>query len=397
MVDAGRIAHHGEAVTILQSQVIGGKKANIATEHTAHIHAIGVAHGEMAQQLAVQPRTGHHDDAALHLGIDGVPVHLLAVPVLVHLLAEENRHGRNLILIGYHQHTVVGVQHGVGLRHDDLVATPHARDDELAVCEHRNLGYGVAIQGRIHDDILSDGSMVVLVVSSYLQVGRLHKELAHRHHRQDDAHHAQRISHGTAQGSTAAGKSQLLQSLLGSTQGRRIGSSAAENAHHVGQTHGQQPAQNQGEERSHHDDGHRPQVERNALMSHGAEEVGAYIKSQYINKHGESEALGKLEHILVDRKSEMTGNDAHKEHEGNAERNATHPNLAKGKTQCADKRKYDDALHRRMYIDQSVKPHDNLFQPFISEFFVICFYSAAKVQHFFDRAKDWVLIFGKYT
>ena len=33
----------------------------------------------------------------------------------------------------------------------------------------------------------------------------------------------------------------------------------------------------------------------------------------------------------------------------------------------------------------------------ISEFFVICFYSTAKVQHFFDRAKDWVLIFGKYT
>ena len=86
-------------------------------------------------------------------------------------------------------------------------------------------------------------------------------------------------------------------------------------------------------------------------MSHGAEEVGADIKSQYINKHGESEALGKLEHILVDRKSEMTGNDAYKEHEGNAERNATHPNLAKSKTQCADKGKYDDALHRRMIVD----------------------------------------------
>ena len=36
-----------------------------------------------SQSLAVESRTGHHDDSALQFGIDGVPVHLIIIPLLI--------------------------------------------------------------------------------------------------------------------------------------------------------------------------------------------------------------------------------------------------------------------------------------------------------------------------
>ena len=78
---------------------------------------------------------------------------------------------------------------------------------------HRDFGDGIAIECRVHDDVLSDGCMVVFIGTSDFQVSRLDEELAQEHHRQDDAHHTQRIGDGTAQGSSATRHSQLLQGL----------------------------------------------------------------------------------------------------------------------------------------------------------------------------------------
>ena len=72
--------------------------------------------------------------------------------------------------------------------------------------------------------------------------------------------------------------------------------------------------------------------ERDAFVAHGAEEVRAHIESQHVYKHGKSETLGKLQHVLVDGESEMTRHDAHKEYESYAEGDSLDMNLAQGKT-----------------------------------------------------------------
>ena len=332
MVDARRVAHHRQSVAILQTEVVGSQQSDITTQHSAHIHAIGIAHLQASQSLAVESRTGHHDDSALQFGIDGIPVHLIIIPLLIHLLSEENLHGRSLILIGNHEHIIVGMEHGISLRNDDLLASPYTGNDELAMGHHRDFGDGTAVESRVYDDVLSDGCMVILIGTSDLQVLRLHEDLAQEHHRQDDAHNAQRIGYRTAQSCSAARQSQLLQRLLGSTQSRSIGGGTAENAHHIGQAHGQHQAQGKREYGAHGDDSQAPEIERDALVAHRTEEVGTYIETQHIHEHGESEALGKLQHVLVDGESEMARHDAHKEYESYAEGDSLDMNLAQGKT-----------------------------------------------------------------
>ena len=58
-------AHNGHAVAILQVQVVGGKQLYVASHHAAHVHAIGLAHVQRAECLAVELGACHHYDAAL--------------------------------------------------------------------------------------------------------------------------------------------------------------------------------------------------------------------------------------------------------------------------------------------------------------------------------------------
>ena len=189
----------------------------------------------------------------------------------------------------------------ISLRNYHLFASPHTGDDELAMRHHRNLSDGIAVQGRIHDYILSDRRMVVIIIIANLQIFRFHKEFAQEHHRQDNAHNTQRISNGTAQSRTFARQAQLLQRLLGSTKGRRIGCGATQDAHHIRQTDWQNPAQAEREQGSHQDDCQTPEIERNAFVTHRTEEVRTHIKTQHIHKHGKTEAFCKLQHVLVNR------------------------------------------------------------------------------------------------
>ena len=125
MVDTRRIAHHGQTVAVLQTEVIGSQQTDITTQHSAHVDAIGISHLQASQSLAVQSRTGHHDDAAFHLCINRIPVYLIIIPLLVHLFSEENLHRRNLILIGNHEHIIIGMENRISLRHNHLLSSPY--------------------------------------------------------------------------------------------------------------------------------------------------------------------------------------------------------------------------------------------------------------------------------
>ena len=301
MVDTRRVANYSQPVAVLQTEVICSKQTDITTKHSTHIHAIGISHLQTAQALTVQSRTGNNDNAAFYLRINRIPVYLIIIPLLIHLLSEENLHRRDLFLIGNHEHIIIRMKNRISLRNYHLFASPHTGDDELAMRHHRNLCYGIAVQGRIHDYILSDSRMVVIIIIANLQIFRFHKEFAQEHHRQDNAHNTQRISNGTAQSCTFARQAQLLQRLLGSTKGRRIGCGSTQDTHHIRQTDWQNPAQAEREQGSHQDDSQTPEIERNAFVTHRTEEVRTHIKTQHIHKHGKAEAFCKLQHVLVNR------------------------------------------------------------------------------------------------
>ena len=40
-------SHHSDTIAILQAQVVAGQKLDVATQHTAHVDAIGVAQLEL--------------------------------------------------------------------------------------------------------------------------------------------------------------------------------------------------------------------------------------------------------------------------------------------------------------------------------------------------------------
>ena len=75
------------------------------------------------------------------------------------------------------------MKHGISLWHNHLFTTPDTRDDKLTVSEHGDFCNRITIECRIHNQILSDGSMVVIIIASDLQILRLHKEFAQQHHR----------------------------------------------------------------------------------------------------------------------------------------------------------------------------------------------------------------------
>ena len=220
-----------------------------------------------------------------------------------------------------------------GMRHDDLSVAPYTADDETAVGHLRDGSEGLAFQCRIDCDKLSHVGVIFVCRQMRLQVGGLHKELAHDDHGQNDTHDTQRIGDGTAQGGASTLQSHLLQGLLGGTQSRRIGSGSAKNTNHVGHVHGQNVAQKDGHERTRKDDGQPPEVELDTFVAQRTEEVGAYIEAKRVDKHGESEALGKEQDVVIERETIVTADDTDEENKGYAERNALIVEFAKCKSQ----------------------------------------------------------------
>ena len=78
-----------KTVTILQPQVWRGQQLDVTTCDTANVDTVSVAYLQTAKSPAVEYRFGEHYHAALHLVIECIPVHLLAVPVfrLFHMQA----------------------------------------------------------------------------------------------------------------------------------------------------------------------------------------------------------------------------------------------------------------------------------------------------------------------
>ena len=328
MVYVLRSAHHGDAVAVLQVQIVSSQQLDVASHHTAHVHSVSLTHVQHAERLAVELGARHHYHAALHRVVDGVPIDFLTVPVLLHTLTEQNCHCRHLVAVGHHEHVVVHLQLRRCQRHDHLAASPDARYDEVAVGHLRHLGNGHARYGRIDYHKLSYKGVVFVVARARLKVGWAHKKLAHEYHGEYHAHNTQRIGHGTSQCCTAARLMGVGKSLLRGTKSRCISGGTTQNAHHLGYVDGQYQAQRQCHCRSCQYDAQSPKVERYALVTHHAYEVGAHMQTERIHKQRQSERLGEREHLCVSREVHATSYNSDKKYESHSERYALDVNLS---------------------------------------------------------------------
>ena len=54
-------------------------------------------------------------------------------------------------------------------------------------------------------------------------------------------------------------------------------------------------------------------------MAHGTKEVRTHVESEHIDKHGETKAFSKLQHIVIDSQTEMSSYDSHEKDESDSQ------------------------------------------------------------------------------
>lgn len=133
------------------------------------------------------------------------------------------------------------------------------------------------------------------------EVLRPHPQPAHDEDGQNHPYDAQRIGHRAAQRRAVGGNPQLVERLLRRTERRRVGRRAAQHAHHFGQRHGGDAAQQHRHAGSDGDDAQPLQVEPHAAPVERAEETGPHLQPERVDEEHQSETLGVFEHRLIDR------------------------------------------------------------------------------------------------
>ena len=189
-----------------------------------------------------------------------------------------------------------------------------------------------------------------------LQILRTGKELAQHEDGQYHPHYAQRIRHGTPQGRTRSIQSELLQRLLGRTQGRRIGSGSTEDAHHVRHGDIQQKATQHRHQRTRQHHAHSQHIKPHAPAPEGTEEPRPHLKAQGIDKHHQAETLGIGKHLRVNLQPQVTGQDAGKEDERHAKRHPQNTHLAQSQPHGRNQRKHRQRLQSRVFHEQTIQP-----------------------------------------
>ena len=169
--------------------------------------------------------------------------------------------------------------------------------------------------------------MVITVDRLYLKVGWFDEEFAQNDHCNDHAKHPQRIGNGSGKGHTSAAHSQVAQCLSGCTEGRCIGSCTAKQTYHVGQVDACERYQQQSKECSYNDNNKTPYVECHAFMTQRTEEIGPYMQTETIDKHGQTEGFSIVKYRGINAETKVPGKDTHKENECNAKGNAHHLEL----------------------------------------------------------------------
>ena len=217
----------------------------------------------------------------------------------------------------------------------------------------------VALRGDLVDAFAEDGGVGQVVAGDedvlavlgvrFGHVRRPDEDLADEDDGQNDAHHAQRIGHGAAQGGAVGVDAHLLQRLLRGAERRGVGRGSAEDAGRVGHGDVQREAHAYGERGAdqHYGDGRRQQAQ--AVGAQRVEETRPDLQTEGVDEDDESETFGIGQHLRVDRESEMPGQNAGEEDERHAQRYAEKADFTESDADRRDERDHHDGLQRRMF------------------------------------------------
>ena len=310
----------------------------------------------MCEFLAVD--FGPRDEDALRdeLAVDGVPVDVLLVPVLLLLFAEDHPEGFGFAGGGDHQDDVVLLEGLVRRGDRDPPVAPDARDDEAVVALHGDVVDAPAEERRIGDVVAGDEDVLAVFCIGPRQVRGADEEAAQEGDGQNHPHDAQRIGDGTAQRRAAVIEPQLFEHLLCGSQRRGVGRCAAQDARHVGHRDAEQAAHAGGcgrtEEHEPDGRGEEPQP----VGAHRTEKARSDLQTEGIDEDDESETLGVGQHRRVEFESEVPGENSREEDEGRAEGDSEEADLPQTDSDCGDQRYHHDGLQGRGFEEQVFEP-----------------------------------------
>ena len=324
----------GDAVTHAKQKTGRCHELDAAALHSADVHAVAGAELQASQFFAVD--FGACDENALgdEFRIEGVPIDVLSVPVLVVATPEIECQLLQLLLLRDDQDSVSVFKYGLGVGQHDFAVAPESRDHETLFVHSAEFAERVAEHGRVADLKGGDERLVGIFFLTRFLMTR--EPALHEQKRDDDAQHAQRIGHGATERSIGGGLSQLLERLLGGTESRCVGRGTAKHAQHVLQRKIASPAHGEREQRADHDDTHSQQVELCPALAEGTHEAGTDLKTQRIDKKNQTKTFGIVQHLRLHLNPQCAGKDAHEENVGHAQADAAHFELTQSEPEGAD-------------------------------------------------------------
>ncbi len=144
------------------------------------------------------------------------------------------------------------------------------------------------------------------------------KAFSYNYYCKNDPDNAQWIRDGATKGRPVGGDSKLGQSLLRGSEGGGVGGGATHDADGVAYGDAEKQGYQHGHDSPYEYDAKPQQVEFQPSLAEGAEEAGADLKSELVDKQYESEVLRIVKNYGVDREAQMPGEDAGEKHERNA-------------------------------------------------------------------------------
>ena len=175
------------------------------------------------------------DTLAHKCRVQGVPVYVALVPVLLIHFSKKDSEGFNILRLGDNQHAVAFLQRGLPCGQNNAIFPPDTTHDEMLICEFCTLYDSFPEDCWITDFKRGD---VGLIRVAFHCVFRILVQIAFDEHQSNDnAHHTYGIGHGQGESSvqSVARMVHLAQSLLCSRQSRRVGCGATEHSHHFAQ------------------------------------------------------------------------------------------------------------------------------------------------------------------
>ena len=256
-----------------------------------------------------------------------VPIHVV-IPVAVLAFSEKDCECLHVFLRSDNEYAVAFLKGDTRRGHYQFFGAPQTRNDELRRRRPLHITDCIVEDCRILDYKRGDKRMVGMICLALLQVAGAGEELAQNDDGENHAHHTERIGDGTTEGCCFCRKPKLHKRLLGSGKRGGIGRGSAQHACHVADAVSKSEAHRHGGERAEQNQHQSGEVHLQSALLERAEETRSHLQTEGVDKQHQSETFCIVEHLMVDRQAEVTGENAHKKHECDTERNTSHTNAA---------------------------------------------------------------------